>query len=295
MFYREDYLMEKINFMLLRCVCQTPAYAACINRFFQQEGLETQFKITPTAWMVPQQLASGDCDFSVLPWTRVAVAEAGEAPLRVVCGSGYEEGALVVRSDLRDDRVRTVAVPREGGIKDLTAMALIHNMGWQKAEQLRYPSGDGAIIAFFGGVADAAYMVEPYATMFEQMGMGRIVKRTGDVWKGAPGCSLACRAALIEQDPDLVQRVVRGYIRAASWVLENPDEAAVIAAPIIGVKASYTAAAIKANPPQIDGIRNRDTMRTILEFMKSLGYIDYIPEGFVDLRFMDVVASGNNP
>ena len=138
-------------------------------------------------------------------------------------------------------------------------------------------------------------MDEPYATMFEQMGLGRIVKRTGDFWKGAPGCSLACRADLIEKDPDLVQKVVRAYIKAASWVQKNPEEAAVMAAPIIGVKASYTAAAIRANPPRIDGIRNKETMNTILEYMKSLGYIDYLPEGFADLSFMDSIASDGNP
>jgi NitT/TauT family transport system substrate-binding protein len=288
---RKKMKMKKINMLLLRGVCQTPAYAACRKGFFEQEGLAAQFKITPTAWLVPQQLASGDCDFAVLPWTRVAVAEPGEAALRVVCGSGYEEAALVVRSELRDDQVTTVAVPREGGIKDLTAMSLIDSMGWRNARQLRYPSGDGAIIAFFGGVADAASMVEPYATMFEQMGMGRIVKRTGDIWPGAPGCSLACRAELIEHKPDLVQRVVRAYIRAASYVNEQPIEASDLAAPLIGVRASYIAAAIQANPPAVYGVRNAGTMRTILAFMTSLGYMNEIPEGFVDLRFMDAVAS----
>jgi ABC-type nitrate/sulfonate/bicarbonate transport system substrate-binding protein len=134
-------------------------------------------------------------------------------------------------------------------------------------------------------------MVEPYATMFERMGIGRIVKRTGDAWPGAPGCSLACSAALIKQDPDCVQRVVRAYIRAASWVLENTDEAAAIAAPIIGVHAQHTAAAIHANPVRVDGVRNSDTMRTILEFMKSLGYMHEVPEGFTDLRFMNAAAS----
>jgi len=282
--------MRKITLMLLRGVCQTPAYAACRKGFFEQEGLDAQFSITPTAWMVPQQLASGDVDFSVLPWTRVAVAEDGEEPLRVVCGSGFEEAALVVRAGLRDKQVASVAVPREGGIKDLTAMALIDSMGWNGAKRLRYPSGDGAIIAFLGGVADAASMVEPYATMFEQMGLGRIVKRTGDIWPGAPGCSLSCRAALIDQNPDLVQRVVRAYVRGVAYVRMNPDDAAVIAAPIIGVNAHFTAAAIRVNPPDINGVRNTDTMRTILNFMRSLGYTKDDPGTFVDLRFMDTVS-----
>jgi NitT/TauT family transport system substrate-binding protein len=175
-------------------------------------------------------------------------------------------------------------------MKDLTAMSLIDSMGWKKARQLRYPSGDGAIIAFFGQGADAASMVEPYATMLERMNMGRVVKRTGDVWPGAPGCSLACTEFLIDRDPDLVQRVVKAYIRATEFVLTNTDEAAEIASPLIGVKASYIAEATRTNPPNVNGVRNHDVMRKILLFMKTLGYINEIPEGFVDLRFMDAVA-----
>lgn len=279
--------MQKIHLSLLRGVCQIPAYAACLKGFFAREDVDATFGITPTAWLVPQQLVKGDCDFAVLPWTRVAVAEEGEAPLRVVCGSGYEEAALVVQQALSNEQVNSIAVPREGGMKDLTAMGLIDTMGWSKATQLRFPSGDGAIIAFFGQGADAASMVEPYATMFEQMGTGRVVKRTGDVWPGAPGCSLACTASLIERNPDLVLRVVRAYIHAVSYVNEHPDEAAELAAPLIGIKASYIASAIRANPPNTEGVRHAGMMRKILGFMQTLGYVKEIPENFVDLQFMD--------
>lgn len=279
--------MTHVRLSLLRGVCQIPAYAACLKGFFEDEGLRAQFTITPTAWLAPRHLADGECEFAVLPWTRVAVAESGEAPLRVVCGSGYQEAALVVQKALGNHEVRSVAVPREGGMKDLTALGLIDTMGWQGATRLRFPSGDGAIIAFVGQGADAASMVEPYATMFEQMGMGRVARRTGDVWPGAPGCSLACTASLIERDADLVQRVVRGYVRAVAWVNARPDEAAALAEPLIGVKADFITAAIRATPPNVEGIRNHEVMRRILGFMKALGYVRDIPEGFVDLRFLE--------
>lgn len=284
--------MQQIRLSLLRGVCQVPAYVACARQYFQEEGLDAEFSITPTAWLVPEQLAGGTCDFAVIPWTRVAVAEPDERPLRVVCGSGYEEAALVVRQTVRDEDVRAVAVPREGGMKDLTAMALIKEMGWEQATQLRYPSGDGAIIALFGGAADAASMVEPYATMFEMAGTGRVVRRTGDVWVGAPGCSLACAASTIESDPELVRRVVRAYVRAVDHVVRDPADAAGIAAPLVGVEGRVIAAAIRANPPRIDGIRNHEIMQRILGFMKELGYADRVPEGYADLRFMDAVRHG---
>jgi len=277
----------KIRFALLRGVCQTPAYVAHARGFLAAEGIDAELKVSPTAWMIPEQLLSGESQFAVIPWTRVAAAERNEAPLKLLCGSGCEEAALVVRKGLDPSEVRTVAIPREGGMKDLTAMGLIDSMGWGGATQMRFPSGDGAIIAFFGQGADAASMVEPYATMMEALGVGTVVRRTGDIWPGAPGCSLAASAEFIAREPDCVQRVVNAFVQGARAVLDNPDAAAAAAAPYIGVSQDFIASALRANRPDIDAIRNEKTMNTILQFMQSLGYIDRLPTDFTDLRFLD--------
>ena len=165
--------MDTIRFALLRGICQLPAYVAHTQGIFAEHGLRSEVRITPTAWLIPEQLADGTADFAVLPWTRVAATEEGEAPLTVICGSGLEEAAIVVRTGLEIEDVRSVAVPREGGMKDLTAMGLLDELGWtaDRVEQRRFPSGDGAVICFVGEGADAASMIEPYASMLEHLGL----------------------------------------------------------------------------------------------------------------------------
>ena len=284
--------MTTIRFGLLRGVCQSPAYTAFHRGLFAAEGLDVELHIAPTAWMVPEQLLSGDRHFAVIPWTRIAAAERGEAPMKLLCGSGLEEAVMVIRAGLDPLNVRSIGIPREGGMKDLTAMALVDSLGWSHVERLRFPSGDGAIIAFFGQGVDAASMVEPYATMMEAMGLGTAIRRTGDIWPGAPGCSLAASAAFIEREPDVVQRVVRAYVRAIAHVRQDPDDAAACAAPYIGVKAEFIAQGLRVNPPSSDGIRNMATMDRILAFMQTLGYINHIPRDFADLRFLDGVETG---
>jgi ABC-type nitrate/sulfonate/bicarbonate transport system substrate-binding protein len=281
--------MPSIRLALLRGVCQLPAYVAHVRGLFAARDLESRVEVTPTAWLIPEQLANGTADFAVMPWTRVAASASGEAPLKVVCGSGHEEAAVVVRHGLDVGDVRSVAIPREGGIKDLTAMRLLDSLGWtrDRVEHRRFPSGDGAIICLVGQGADAASMIEPYATMMEHLGIGRIVRRTGDVWPGAPGCSLAASAALIERAPDVVQRVVDAYVEATAFVDEHLDEAAAIGAPFIGVHATIVRRALHANRPQVDAIRNGAAMRRILEFMRELGYVRDLPRDFADLRFLD--------
>ena len=264
-----------------------PAYAAHEMGFFADEGISAILEVAPTAWAVPSQLTRGESEFAVIPWTRAA---AGEEQLIVVCGSGREEAAVVVREGLDVSEVRRVTVPRRGGMKDLTAMALIESLGWEEVEVRRQPSGDGAIISLFGQGCDAASMVEPYATMMESLDVGSVVKRSGDVWPAVPGCSLTTTASIRDADPSLVAAVVRGFARGARFVQEEPFESALIASAYIGVHESFIEQALTRNRPDIDAIRSEEAMDEVLSLMVRLGYLQRPPSGFVDLTFLDRVS-----
>jgi ABC-type nitrate/sulfonate/bicarbonate transport system substrate-binding protein len=245
--------------------------------------------VAATASLIPHKLTTGECQFGVMPWTRVASAPG--LPFVLLSGSGFEEAAIVVRPGISVEGVRRVAVPLRGGIKDLTAMGLIQSLGWADVELLRQPSGDGAVIAFFGQGVDAASMVEPYATMLESLGVGRVVRRTGDLWPGAPGCSLTTTVTFSQLEPDLVRRVVRAFVRGAERVREEPDRAAEIAARYIGIHPRFIREALRRNLPRVEAIRNRAAMDRILALMVELGYVDRVPSGFADLSFLDAARS----
>lgn len=282
--------MRTIRLALLRGVCQLPAYVAIEQGFFAAQGIAAEPVMAPTAWAVPDRLRAGEVEFAVIPWTRVA-ADTPDAGNRLVliAGSGIEEAALVVRTGLAPEDVRRMAVPHEGGIKDLTAMALIRRLRWQDVRLVRQPSGDGAILSFVGHGADAAAMVEPYAAMLEFLGLGRVLLRTGDVWPGAPGCSLTTTSALIEREPELVQRVTAAYVAAARRVLAAPEEAARIGEGFIGVSAEIVLRALAANRPDPQAIRNDAAMAQVLALMADLGYLRQATDGYRDLRFLEAL------
>jgi ABC-type nitrate/sulfonate/bicarbonate transport system substrate-binding protein len=279
--------MDKIVFALLRGVCQLPAYVAHAKGFLRDANIEAELSIAPTAWTVPQRLVDGEVHFAVIPWTRVAADKSKGNRLTLVSGSGFEEAAMVVRNGMTVQQVNDVAVPNEGGIKDLTAMALVQRLGWQDANIVRMPSGDGAILSFVGEGADAASMVEPYATMLEHLGLGHVIQRTGDVWPGAPGCSLTTTSNIIAKSPDLVQRMVGAYMRGARFAETNREESAKIAEKYIGISAEIIRKALDANRPNPDAIRNQSAMDQVIDLMIQRGYIDKAPTGYKDLSFLD--------
>lgn len=277
--------MERVALSLLRGICQMPAYVAKEKGFFTEAGLEVKVEIQPTAWMIPERLRSGAVQFAVIPWTRVAAASARGEDLMLICGSGYEEAAVVVRSGLRLDQVKTVAVPQPGGIKDLTAAGLMRSLGWTDRQKLRQPSGDAAILALVGQGADAAAMVEPYATMLQEIGIGYVARRTGDLWPGAPGCALATSRRLLQERPELVQRVVTAFVRGSQWTDQAADEAAEIGGAYIGVNPRFVRAALKYNRPNVEALDNQEAMDHLLDFMKGLGYLTQPPYDYADLRY----------
>jgi ABC-type nitrate/sulfonate/bicarbonate transport system substrate-binding protein len=284
--------METVSISLLRGICQTPAYVAYEKNFFNKEGLNVKLNIEPTAWMVPYKLVSGESHFAVIPWTRVAAAEEKDIPLVLICGSGFEEAAIVVRKEIDPSKVRKVAIPQRGGMKDLTAMGLIESLGWKNVELIRLPSGDGAIISLFGEGADAASMVEPYATMMEALGIGTVVKRTGDIWQGAPGCSLTTTVQLKRTFPELTQKVVRAFVNGATFVNENPEESADISSRYIGINSRFIREALDVNKPNVDAIRNTGAMEGVLSLMVKLGYIEKIPTDYFDYTFLEAATVG---
>jgi ABC-type nitrate/sulfonate/bicarbonate transport system substrate-binding protein len=285
--------MENVHLSLLRGVCQLPGYVAHAKGFFRAHGIEARVTVAPTAWMMPTKLLKGECQFAVMPWTRVIMARASGEPLVLICGSGCEEAAIVVRAGVSNDQVKRVALPERGGIKDLTAAGLMQELGWNGVELVRMPSGDGAILSLIGQAADAASMVEPYATMLSELGIGKIVRRTGDLWPGAPGCSLTATAGLIAEKPDLVRRMVAAFVQGARYVELNPNESAAIAAEYIGIDQRFIQSALRDNKPNVHALENEGAMKGIIELMTHERYIESPPdERFYEGRFLKQAIAG---
>ena len=117
------------------------------------------------------------------------------------------------------------------------------------------------------------------------------MRRTGDIWPGAPGCSLATSQKLLGDDPELVRRVVTAYVRGAEFVAAEPDRAAEIAAKFIGVSAQIVRQAFCYNQPHIQALHNMQVMDQILDLMVELGYLPSRPSGFAELGILDAVMA----
>ena len=127
--------------------------------------------------------------------------------------------------------------------------------------------------------------------MLEALGVGVVARRTGDIWQGAPGCSLTATVQMKTEKPEITEKVVRAFVNGTRYVHDNPKESAEIAHRYIGINARFIQQALQRNHPNVDAIRNQDAMDHILSLMMKLGYIQKKPSDYTDLTFLDKVAS----
>jgi ABC-type nitrate/sulfonate/bicarbonate transport system substrate-binding protein len=81
--------------------------------------------------------------------------------------------------------------------------------------------------------------------------------------------------------------VVDAFVRGAHFVQEQPDEAAEIAADYIGMNPAFIREALRKNLPNLDALRNQDSMDHVMTLMQKLGYVSRRPQHFMNLSFLD--------
>jgi ABC-type nitrate/sulfonate/bicarbonate transport system substrate-binding protein len=100
--------------------------------------------------------------------------------------------------------------------------------------------------------------------------------------------------SILQERPDLVERVVQAFVRGAEHVRAQPDESAEIAAKYIGFHSRFIRKALDVNRPDVEAIRNDAAMKQILKLMMEMGYIDRQPTDFTSLGFLERALAGSH-
>lgn len=84
---------------------------------------------------------------------------------------------------------------------------------------------------FTTGNVDAATVPEPWASVIEAKGSGKVLIDTKDVAYGEtlPAAVFVTSQDLVKNNPDLVQNIVDGHKKATEFIQNNPEEAKKIA------------------------------------------------------------------
>ncbi|MFC2019566.1 ABC transporter substrate-binding protein [Chloroflexota bacterium] len=209
------------------------AYVAQAKGWFEEEGLKVLpvFQIHESGAAVAAAMARGDIQIGYMGLTAAIMLHARGIPIKIVAGIHQGGYGLAVRpgiKDVADLENKTIGCLREGTVTDLLLNLMIAKYQLKDITVLRM-SPPEEVLNLITGRLDGALIPEQHATTAQSQGFPLLIT-SQDLWPDIPGDVLVVSTGLIEDNPELVRRLVKVTRKATAWINDHPDEAAEIMA-----------------------------------------------------------------
>jgi NitT/TauT family transport system substrate-binding protein len=277
-------------------LCNMPLFYASEKNLFTKYGFSGSTALTPLNADIAAQLATGQVEMAVIPFTNAIAAYTQGASFQVVAGSGVQ-GLIVVAKpeiksfqDLKGKKVGTF----QADTLDIIVYDYLkkNNMEYKDVEMVYFGDSTEMLNAYLAGQVDAISSIEPYATKARTATKGNILGDGIDLY-GAyyPDCVLAARNEWIQNEPELVKNVIRTFFEAQYDIENNFEDAAkTTVGKYYKTDLKSVLQAAKAQPPGVDIRNKKDFMYSRAESMLALNYINKKPDAnFVNFTLLDEV------
>jgi len=220
-------------------------HAACAHiaknkGWFKDAGLNvTSFDNYLTGMALAAALARGDINVAYMCLIPAISAYAnGKVPLKVVAGTHkYGYGLLVdpkkitTVTDLEKPGI-CIGCPREGSSLDALLHKMVDRYDLNKSSLLKKIRRMPPSKVFLGlkmGRLDAGFCCEQFPTMGEELGF-KVLLSSQDLWPEMQGSVLIVKEELLNDYPEIVNKLVNVTARGIKYIHQHPYEAAKIAA-----------------------------------------------------------------
>lgn len=277
-------------------LCNLPLFYSVEKQLFQKYGLKGTTVMSAAGGDQATQLAAGQVDMGVIPFTNAIAAYTQGAPFQVVAGSGIKGLFLISKPEIKS--IEQLKGKKVGTIQADTLEVIVYdylqraNMTYQDVEMVYIADPTESINAYLAGKLDALSTIEPYATKAKTLSKGNVLGNGTDIYgEGFPDCILAVRKEIIQKEPEVVKNVVKTFF-AAQYQIEQDFKLAAEATIDKYYKTDMNSllSSAKAQPPGVDIRNKRDFMFARAKSMKELNYINQDPdENFVNFSLLEAV------
>jgi NitT/TauT family transport system substrate-binding protein len=249
-----------------------------------------------------QALASGSVEFGFGSGAGLAYPVKGVPATAVaaVAGPPYNL-VLVVRPDSPihapgDLKGKIVGVSSAGSLTDWSVHELSRQMGWGSDGIEALPTGASraGLAALTTGEIGGLTLAEGAAYEAQDHGQARIILTFGDYIKSFHANILFAANSVIESNPALVERFLKGWFRTVDYVLAHPDFGAKVGAETTGISEDAAEKAFNDEVVRMttkDGSFNPQAIEVVRRTMKEMGVLENVPEAaaLYSTRFVPVV------
>lgn len=148
---------------------------------------------------------------------------------KIVASANNEGSALVMRNDFNYTKPgdligKKIATLQPPSIQDTVFRVWLLDSGIKPDDvDIKYMSGAEMLTSLTSGAIDGFIWAEPGPTQAEMKGIGKIVLNSSQMWMH-PCCVVVVSDELIENNPDLVQKIVNTHVMAMDFIKTNESE-----------------------------------------------------------------------
>jgi ABC-type nitrate/sulfonate/bicarbonate transport system substrate-binding protein len=212
------------------------AVVAIEKGYLTAQGLDIKHASEGTATEVLEAMVGGSTDFGVASPSRIEAMASKKLPVRAIAlnAHGFTGSVVVPKKDqitktMADLKGKAVGVQLATGTYGVWARYL--KAKGMSAKDFNVKNMNNPLIpaAMESGSIDGAVTWEPSPARMVAKGIGRIILGPDDL--AGPANSpypffLITSTRLIQQKPDVVQKVVNGWAQSLKYIRENPDDVA---------------------------------------------------------------------
>jgi NitT/TauT family transport system substrate-binding protein len=220
-----------------------PLLVAHNNGFFKDAGVDVEKPTMLRSWaQLIEAFIAGQVNVVHLLSPMTVWARFGsKVPAKVVAWNHVGGSGLTVLPEINDIKAlggKTVAIPFWYSIHNVVLQAMLRDSGLEPVS--RKQGGQPAVNEVnlvvmapsdmppaLAARNIAGYIVaEPFNALAETMGIGKVLRFTGDVWRNHACCTVFMHERDLEQRPEWSQKVVDAIVRAQLWIRDHRAETA---------------------------------------------------------------------
>ena len=219
-----------------------PLLVAHNNCYFKDAGVEVEKPTMLRSWaQLIEAFIAGQVNVVHLLSPMTVWARFGsKVPAKVVAWNHMGGSGLTVLPEINDIKAlagKTVAIPFWYSIHNVVLQAMLRESGLEPVSRKQGQPTANEVNLVVMAPSDmppalasrniAGYIVaEPFNALAETMGIGKVLRFTGDVWRNHACCTVFMHERDLEQRPEWSQKVVDAIVRAQLWIRENRAETA---------------------------------------------------------------------
>lgn len=216
-------------------VFYAPSYVAHSLGYFEDEGLDVEFILTPGADKVTAAVLSGDVQIGFCgSEATVYVYNQGEKDYLVTfAGLTKRDGSFLVSRKQYDEfklddlKGSYVIGGRKGGMPEMTFEWALSENGIDPKNDLTIDTSIAFAAmsgAFIGGTGDFVTLFEPQALQVEKQGFGYVVASVGELGGIVPYTAFNAKKSYIENNPGVIEGFTKAIQKGLDYVHSHSDE-----------------------------------------------------------------------